>query len=622
MLINESVANSTIGFNLDNEIEEGKIYADIPNFLNIIKAKNRLPLDKVEVYYSDDLWDFNGITVNNINRSLLRFNFSKCQKSFVEELKDFVLLSILESRIKTNTVYHNFIILIQFANYLHEHGCFQFRDIISKDISDYILSVRERGASEHSVLATSNAIRNLLNIFESNSICSFDKGCYNALNDIDKNVLEAEKHAGKTLDIPKEFFNNFMKASLEVVKDEDAPKLIRAIAAIYLILSQTGLRIGELLALKVGSLSETRILDGETAYFLNYRVWKPAKTDSGYLIVRTYINEIAKCGYDILVELYKEERAKYELEYLFLGSTEKDSLVHNLPIDSSKMSKYSLKYFYYLNKYFPTVSQSESTNPALPSCPYPSYKTKPENRVYVTVPHARQFRVHVCTELYNKGVNIKYISEFMSHLTSEMTAYYIRPKRKVQEDREMAISTLKRIVTGEAKPIGKDDGLVEKINTFIEENGYNVEKNLEEICEKLADKIPIRQKTGGFCIKSSKFRECSIDAQTNEFYCAYGVCPNIYGFYYTADVTYRQIKELRETIGINQKRGLVKQVQKEKGMLQSIIQRRFIPELDELKKVVNKKGIIPVLEDFPELQYLIENMDSVYEEVSLWLENL
>lgn len=93
------------------------------------------------------------------------------------------------------------------------------------------------------------------------------------------------------------------------------------------------------------------------------------------------------------------------------------------------------------------------------------------------------------------------------------------------------------------------------------------------------------KKTGGVCIKHSMLRECSKDAKTNEFYCAYGVCPNIFHFYYMADVSYRQAKELVETININKSRGLMRQVQKESHMLQTIINQKLMPELTELRNV-------------------------------------
>lgn len=84
----------------------------------------------------------------------------------------------------------------------------------------------------------------------------------------------------------------------------------------------------------------------------------------------------------------------------------------------------------------------------------------------------------------------------MAHLSCEMEGYYVRPtKKNPQEDINFSLDVLKQIVSGETNLLGGASGLIEKINQFISENNYNVATDLDEICEKLSAKIPIRQKT-------------------------------------------------------------------------------------------------------------------------------
>lgn len=89
-----------------------------------------------------------------------------------------------------------------------------------------------------------------------------------------------------------------------------------------------------------------------------------------------------------------------------------------------------------------------------------------------------------------------------------------------------------------------------------------------------------------------------------------------------ADVSYRQAKELCETITINKERGHMRQVQKELNMLYTITKNKLIPELDELKNMINKKDINSILMEYPDLKEIVENYDSIYEEALKWKEQI
>ena len=206
----------------------------------------------------------------------------------------------------------------------------------------------------------------------------------------------------------------------------------------------------------------------------------------------------------------------------------------------------------------------------------------------------------------------------MGHLSHEMEGYYVRPKNTIQEDLAFSTEILKDIVTGNARLLGGDKGLKEKIDNYISENKLSVYDDLDKICSLLSEKIPIRQKLGGVCIKSSVLRECSIDAKTNEFYCAYSVCPNIFHFYYMADISYRQAKELTDSIRINKERGLLRQVQKDQNTLLTIIRKKLIPEIDELKYMINTKGLEFVYQNHPEVQPIAENLEAIERNIQEW----
>jgi hypothetical protein len=83
-------------------------------------------------------------------------------------------------------------------------------------------------------------------------------------------------------------------------------------------------------------------------------------------------------------------------------------------------------------------------------------------------------------------------------------------------------------------------------------------------------------------------------------------------------VSYRQCRELSETIAINKKNGFIRQVQKEHNMLIKIITSKLEPELDELQDAVKKHGYEEVCIRHPEISEIIENYDSILKEVQGW----
>ncbi|MCQ2013245.1 hypothetical protein LJE39_08735 [Clostridium butyricum] len=84
------------------------------------------------------------------------------------------------------------------------------------------------------------------------------------------------------------------------------------------------------------------------------------------------------------------------------------------------------------------------------------------------------------------------------------------------------------------------------------------------------------------------------------------------------NISYRQTKELIETIEVNKSRGHLKQVQKELNMLNTLLNKKLIPELDELKLMIIKKGTISIIKEYQDLIETIENIDEIYNEVESW----
>lgn len=235
----------------------------------------------------------------------------------------------------------------------------------------------------------------------------------------------------------------------------------------------------------------------------------------------------------------------------------------------------------------------------------------------LSYPVTHQFRVNVCTELYHKDVPLQYINQYMAHLSSDMQDYYVRPKKSYQENVIYSKEVLKDIITGESKLLGKNtESLNLKIKEFIEKGKFNIAKDLDEIIDNLIKKIPIREKLGGICIKSSMLRDCSKDSKTDEFYCSYGICPNHFHLFYMADITFERYLSLKKTYSYNKDNGFFRQSEKEKYKLINLIKEMLLPELDELKIEINKKGKNQIISKYKKLTYIINNYDDIYKAVS------
>lgn len=584
-------------------------------YIERLKELNLLPFSKEKIFYTDNTWDFSSFTKLNIDRSKLKISFNNVVESYRNELKNYVVIKILENKNKIQTIHKNCLYIRKFFNFLYINNYFDIRDCNVIIIKAFL---KTQSQSIRGQRIVKSAIKDFYNAYSTNFSDILTKEIINIFVENNPQAYKAIVEQNKIPDIQIDFFTAFIKACLDIVNNVDAPSEIKAIASLYLIISQTGLRIGEILSIEINSLKTTKIDNGENANYILYKTWKREHGNDIYSIEKTYINSIAKLGYNTLLKLHENKRKILNMNYLYMGTKG----VAKFPVDANSFRPISRRFYMYIsenyynlinlpNNKWPELSRINITYDKAFLKRHPAAET-------LCCPTNHQFRVRVCTDLYNKGVPLKYIEKFMGHLSSEMQGYYVRPKISEQENINFSLNALKTIVKGETKLLGASQSLMIKIQEFIIANNYNVATDLDEICNRLIKKIPIRQKTGGVCIKSSMLRECSIDAKTNDFYCAYGVCPNIFHFYYMVDISYRQSKELIETITINKERGFLKQVQKELNMLHTIVTNKLIPELDELNITISKIGEKTIIETHPFLKEIINNYDDIYKEAIKW----
>ncbi len=238
----------------------------------------------------------------------------------------------------------------------------------------------------------------------------------------------------------------------------------------------------------------------------------------------------------------------------------------------------------------------------------------------ISAPDTRQFRVHLCTALYNKGIPLVYIQKYMGHLSEYMLGYYVRPKDTYQENIAYSEKVIREIAGDDLTPIGlMGSELRENIKLFISERNLNVKTDIAQILEAFGNKLVIRGKTGGVCIKTS-LMPCAKDAWTNEVLCAYNLCPNLFHFYYMADLSYIDFKTMQSTYEENLSAGHTKAAQKELKKIKDLLCRKLTPELDELDREITLKGRDHILIRNPSLSTIIDNESYIRKEIELWMQ--
>ncbi|MFT8351011.1 MAG: hypothetical protein ABF685_19030 [Clostridium saccharoperbutylacetonicum] len=237
----------------------------------------------------------------------------------------------------------------------------------------------------------------------------------------------------------------------------------------------------------------------------------------------------------------------------------------------------------------------------------------------LTYPLVHQYRVHLCTEFYTHNVPFMYIQKHMNHLTAEATSYYVRPEKDLKKEKEYSEAVMKMIVTGEAKLLGeKSDDIMLRINHFIKTSKLNVSTDLNTITSNLSMKFPVRAKLGGICIKSGPIRDCKKNDITDELFCSYGMCPNNFHVYYMVDITYKDYTTLINSIQYNKTNGFIRALEKETNKLKWVVQKKLLPELDELKNEIAKQGTENIIKKHSQLKPIIDDINTIYEDVIKW----
>ena len=100
--------------------------------------------------------------------------------------------------------------------------------------------------------------------------------------------------------------------------------------------------------------------------------------------------------------------------------------------------------------------------------------------------------------------------------------------------------------------------------------------------------------------------------------CAYNLCPNLFHFYYMVDVSYMNFQTLQDTYHAMKDSGKTKAAQKELSKIRDLLNRRLIPEMDELDKEIETRGFDIIIDRHPSLLDIMTNRENIRKEIETW----
>ena len=485
------------------------------------------------------------------------------------------------------------------------------------DLDDLVAEIQSRDVSSSHIHTMYESLYQFYYFLEENCHRSLPVN----LNTLKRLGIEAKRQSKKTQeedklpDIPKEYFNKILRTCLAVMRDKKQPKRDRAMAASVVMLSQLGVRIGDLLNITTDSLFSQEA-DGHVMHFINYSVEKLSKPHAPQVRFDIYASEVCVEAFNILLKLRKFCPESRQCNYLVM-----------LPVNP----RYPQKLTYPVSKTSFRENFKKFCVRHLPvECHYPwpgiepsvvSVFDKVEKKMVndtVYVPVGGQFRVRLCTYLYEHGVKLSFIEQHLAHLSEMMYGYYARPKDTRQENAENAERFIKNIVLDEMTPIGlHSEELMTNLHSFIEKRKLNVHTDMKEIMARLDSEVSIRAKTGGFCFRTSLL-PCPEDPHTNKLLCAFNRCPNVYSFFYMADLTFSRFAACKDAYYANLQRGLKNAAHKELINAQDIINRSLSPQIFQLEKELDRHGKDAILKKYPQLTDIVNNIETIKQEMRIW----
>lgn len=588
---------------------------DVPSYIVAVQnVIGSLPIKDQRIHFSDDVWDFNPYFPNR-NTSSNRIIFVNIYESIKDYCKLFVLHAILGStKISTANLrsgYASSILNAIMKNTVHD----SIYLITTKDIDDEINNRNITHGAKHNYY---ESLYQLLNFIKKNYKISLLVN----LETIKKHGVEEKKLSKleteecKLPNIPDEYFRIIVNTSISIMRNSSAEYNTRATACEIVMLSQLGLRIDDLLALKTTDLLSTVLpKSGLTAYYIHYKSEKPSKPHAPELEFNMFSSKLCTEAFNILLSIRTQCIYAKQNDFLYILNPVVNSK-NEFPVLDTRFNN---EYMRLLWKNVPDACLQRWEG-ILPR----KYLIKTEHwkKIFVQAyfPDTRQFRVYLCTALYVHRIPLAVIQDMMGQLSEALRGYYVREKGHYFENIELFKQSITDMVGEDYTPIGSKYAakFKQKIEDFLVKNNLNIYDNIDDVIKAFGGEAIIRAKVGGVCINSGVM-PCAQENQTNDLYCLYNICPNIFTFFYMVDITYIDFRTSQKVYLSDLDEGCTIEAQKELYKLLSLCKHRLIPQLDELDKEIERRGKEEIIKKYPTLEEIILSEADIRKEIEIWM---
>ncbi|MGI1809704.1 hypothetical protein [Priestia sp. TGN 0903] len=673
-----------------------KFEQDLVKNLNELKS-NRYKKDEnfritSDIWFRDAIWDFKNL--NKLNRSpeIYRYDFNKIPSAYHLYVKTVILNQLLINKNRFSSIHPTFSTLKSIIKYLEHKNIHDIRLLDLKIIKDFF-EEKKAYCTNNYIETLKLAYYKLITAIE--DIDSIDvKPIKKYLDEITKECYKAKTTTAKNQYIPNAFLNQIVSIALSDIENFNLNKDRRIVAALIILLAETGMRLEEATMLEANNLEE--IVVGENRhYYLKFRTfkiqegtfesketvtWLSDKAVKAYKVAENLVNEII----DSLSESTKNRvmltlRNKGTLKPKSNNSKIK-SLDRDIDIEELKMlDKQARKYLFISEKYglkkhgtrllrddiqrFFFTHEQDFNIDKVPSAEIHNLKmfkitseskynkfVNVEERKKVTYkeiqmkkywyvnPH--MFRVTVCTKLFLQGVHLDFIVKHMNHLSEDMTTYYDKSEEfqdKLNESVQILSSISNENGLIETNPLKVQDSFlqselhnegfadnIKKINEFLTNNDLNIQKDMEKVLKLLKrTQSPLAENEFGVCMRSVIHGICERRKyfSSSADYYHIGVQLPTFKFIRYSYERFKQKKQIVEhnKIIATKNDKFISEYEREVNALKHFSKKTLKTEIKLLEKYIKEKGKAATIEEFPDTVHIVNQLESIKEEVQPWI---